>query len=320
MSLFSPLTPYYSLLKLVRPFNLAVLFITLYFLRLFILEPNFNKYGIAFTLHNMHFFLLVLSVVFICAGGYVINDYYDIRFDSVNKPHKQIVAKTISHEHANITYLIITLMGIAIGIYLSIYVQHWKLSAVHAIAVLLLFFYSYSYKKIALIGNFVVSFLTALSILAVAIFEPTLYYLKRPSDYYAAGICWFYILGISIFAFLLTMVREIVKDIEDMEGDGHFGARTVPVIWGINAAKGIASAFIFAVIGLLIYAVFQFEVQGKNIYMSYMLFLVLILIASQVLLFKATLKQQFAFISKLLKFNMLAGVCFMPLYYLIEFL
>ncbi len=113
--------------------------------------------------------------------------------------------------------------------------------------------------------------------------------------------------------------REVVKDIEDAEGDERFGARTVPVIWGTNAAKGVASSFIFTAIGLLVYAAIQLDDSVRMMNIVYMLMLVLFLITNQVLLFKATTRQQFAFISKLLKVTMVGGVCFMPFYCLIEF-
>ncbi len=305
--------------KLVRPVNLIILAATMYFVDSFIMQPNFNTYGIYFTLNAFQFFLLVFAAICICAGGYIINDYYDVEIDSINKPEKQIIGKQISPKQAFNVYLILSAIGLAIGVYLSIYIDFWKLVTIFIIAIFLLYFYSASFKGMPLLGNLIVAFLAGLSIILTIVYEPHLYRLARPSDYYIAELVTKYTLGISIFAFALTMVREIVKTMEDVDGDGREGAKTIAVAWGLPVARIVASVFIvFTIVALLYIQKFVFANEVGILY-YYILFLSLCLFGIAVHLFIAKTKQQFHLSSTLIKVVMVLGICLMPLYYLIQF-
>jgi len=306
-------------INILRPVNLIILALTLYFIDIFILQPNFTKYGLLFTLDEFHFFLLVLSTVLICGAGYIINDYFDVKTDAINKPHKQIVGKQISLTSAMRGYMLLTFTGLALGVYLSLHVGNWKLVTIHVIAVFLLYTYSASFKKVAILGNVIVALLTAISMLMIVAFEPHLYQLARPGDYYAAGVCMNMILAISILAFLFTMIREVIKDMEDVEGDKADGASTLPVRWGIRAAMIITGVIIAVTIAVLAWLFFQFQSENKNSYLIYFIVLISLLLGCFVLLVRAKTKQQFTLLSRYVKIAMLAGMCFMPLYFLIEF-
>ncbi|MBC8045593.1 MAG: geranylgeranylglycerol-phosphate geranylgeranyltransferase [Fimbriimonadaceae bacterium] len=305
--------------KLIRPVNLIILVLTQYFLNIFLLIPNFNTYGILFSLDAFHFFLLILSTVLICAGGNIINDYYDVKADAINKPDKQIVGKYISQKAALTGYWVITICGLLLGVYLAYKVGNIKLATVQGVCILLLYFYSYSYKRILLLGNLVVALLTALSILIIGVFEPHLYNLQREGDYYIAGLCWKYIIGISLFAFLLTLVREIIKDIEDMEGDNHIYVNSIPIAWGVNAAKGIICAILLSVIGLTGYIIFFGMLKGNTLYLNYAVVLMIILAYCFYIVIKAKEKKDFSFLSLLAKVCMLIGILFFPVYYFVNF-
>lgn len=291
----------------------------MYFVDIFILQPNFAKYGIEFTLDEFHFFLLVLSSVLICAGGYIINDYYDVNIDRINKPVKQIISKSITQQQAFNAYLILSFTGLAIGTYLSIKIDFWKLVTVFVIAIVLLYFYSASFKRTPLLGNIIVAFLAGLSIILILLFEPNLYELARPGDYYIAGICTRYILGISIFAYTLTMVREIVKDMEDVEGDKQFNARTMPIAWGLTTAKIISNFFLIITIAALGYLYLNVLDREENIYLYFLLTITIFLLFIGLRIMTAKTKKEFGLVSKLIKISMVAGICIMPVYYLITF-
>ena len=308
-----------SLLKLIRPVNLIMLALTQYFIDVFVLQPLFNKYGLIFTLTEFQFFLLVLSTGLICAAGYIINDYFDVKADAINKPDEVIIGKSISPQNAFNWYLVLTGIGLALGIYLSIVAGNWKLVTVHIICIFLLFAYSSSFKKVALLGNIIVALLIAISILMIGVFEPHLYNLAREGDYYIANLCWNIIFGLSLFAFLLTMVREIVKVMEDVRGDKEINARTIPIIWGMQTAKGMAAFFILATIGSAIYFFNKLETSSQNIYLVLLIVLIGLLLFTLFKLVSANQKKQFAQLSFLLKICMLVGICFLPLYYLLEF-
>lgn len=277
------------------------------------------KYGLPFTLNEFQFFLLVLATALICAGGYVINDYFDVQIDAVNKPDKQIIGKKIAPEKAFNFYLILTVFGLGLGVYLSLAIDYWKLVTIFVVVIALLYLYSIAFKRMVFIGNFIVALLTAISVIIVMLFEPSLYNLARPGDYYIAGLCTKYIMGISFFAFALTVVREIVKDIQDIEGDRKYNAKTLPVKYGARRTVLIAELFLLVTIGGLLYLNFTvFNIFG-NIYLIYILVLVAFLLFIGFRLFNAGTKKEYGVISTLLKISMVVGLGLMPLYYLLEF-
>ena len=306
-------------IQLLRPVNLLLLVLTQYCIDWFILQPNFLKYGLPFTLNEFQFFLLVLATALICAGGYVINDYFDVQIDAVNKPDKQIIGKKIAPEKAFNFYLILTVIGLGLGVYLSLAIDYWKLVTIFVVVIALLYLYSIAFKRMVFIGNFIVALLSAISVIIVMLFEPSLYNLARPGDYYIAGLCTKYIMGISFFAFALTVVREIVKDIQDIEGDRKYNAKTLPVKYGARRTVLIAELFLLVTFGGLLYLNFTvFNIFG-NIYLIYILVLVAFLLFIGFRLFNAGTKKEYGVISTLLKISMVVGLGLMPLYYLLEF-
>ena len=306
-------------LKLIRPINLLLLAATMYFIDAFVLQPNFNTYGITFTLTEFQFFLLVLSTVMICAAGYIINDYYDVEIDSINKPEKQIIGKYIKPQKAFTAYLILSGTGLAIGAYLSIAIDFWKLTTLFVIAIFLLYFYSASFKRTPLLGNIIVAFLAGLSVLLILFFEPSLYRLARPADYFIAGIVTKYIIGISVFAFTLTVVREIVKTMEDVDGDKKMGAKTIAVKWGMKTSKVISVIFLLFTISALLYILLQVLNSDNKVYFYYLNALNLFLLFIAFKIISAKTKVHYSGISTLVKVAMLIGICIMPLYYILEF-
>ncbi len=308
-----------AVIKLVRPVNLFLLGLTQYFVDIFILQPNFNTYGLHFTFDEFHFFLLVLSTLLICAGGYVINDYFDVQIDTVNKPSKVIIGKSVSKTQAFNIYMLLSFTGIALGAYLSLKADFWKLVTIHVIAMAILYFYSATFKRTPLMGNILVALMSALSILLILAFEPHLYYLERPGDFYIAGLCTRFITGISFFAFTLTMVREIVKTMQDVTGDRQFNARTITVAWGILPAKIIALVFILLTLGAFGYLYNTILDTAEPAYLIYIICMGLFLIFIGVRIVMAQHTLHYKRISLLVKLAMFAGICIMPLYYFLQF-
>lgn len=305
-------------IKLIRPVNIILLAITQYFIDIFILQPNFSKFGMYFSLNVFQFFLLVFSTCLICASGYVINDYFDVKIDAVNKPDRQIIGKYISPAKALNVYWILTGIAIAIALYLAISLHKIQLITVQGICIVLLWFYSVSYKKIPLLGNIIVASLAAISVLIIGVYEPHLYNLEREGDYYGAGLCWQLLLGIALFSFLLTLVREIIKDMEDYEGDKVYSVKSIPVAWGMRAAKIIAFSIMFLVIIISLIITSRVMHINKN-YLYYAAFIIIFFIYTGYLLLMALPKSDFTTLSLLIKLDMLAGIFVMPLYYFTQF-
>lgn len=207
---------------------------------------------------TVDFILLVLATVLITAGGYVINDYFDIKTDLINRG-KVIVGTKIPRRTAMVWHLILNLAGVAIGFYISWRSGYFMMGALFLIVSGLLYFYSASYKRQFLVGNIIVAVLTAAVPMLVALYEwPALYRYYAVNALIAPDVDFvlYWVGGFSLFAFLTTLAREVIKDIEDFEGDIAYGRNTVPVVLGIRASKILSIGLISLTIILLYLAWF----------------------------------------------------------------
>jgi len=173
---------------------------------------------------SLDFLILTMSTVFIAAGGYIINDYYDQKIDLINRPNKVVVGTKMRRRIAMLAHFLLSITGILLGFYLDI-----KIGAIHIFSSFCLWYYSNFLRRLPLIGNLVISFLTSLTILIVAV------YIERNEI-----LIFIY----SAFGFSIVLIREVIKDIEDFKGDAAYGVQSIPVLWGIRSAK----AFIYMVI------------------------------------------------------------------------
>jgi 4-hydroxybenzoate polyprenyltransferase len=224
---------------------------TMYFIRVFIIGEILGNNELALQMSELNFFLLVLSFVLIAAGGNIINDYFDVRADRINKPHRVIIGKHVKRRVAMISHIIFNVVGIGLGGYLAWEVGMWKLVILHLFASGSLWFYSVIFKREFLIGNIIVAILAALVPLSVGLFEIPLdiaaygqevqaYFLQLdpesdPMIFFK--ILYYFVLGFAGYAFFLTLVREIQKDMADIEGDRVVGCNTIPIVLGMKKAK-----------------------------------------------------------------------------------
>jgi 4-hydroxybenzoate polyprenyltransferase len=312
-----------AFLNLVRWPNLLIVAITMLLMRYAVIQPVISKINVELV-NGMggqvpmslqfpwyQFLILVVATLFITAGGYVINDYFDIKTDLINKG-KVIVGTKIPRRQAMMLHNVLNISGVAAGFYISWKAGYFWLGSLFLIVSGLLYFYSASYKRQFLIGNIIVALLTAMVPMLVVIFEwPALY------RYYAVhsvttpqlGIIFYWVGGFAIFAFLTTLIREIIKDIEDFEGDMAYGRNTIPVVTGTITARIISIFLITITIGLL-YIVWYFFLNDEItlIYISSVLVLPLLYVIYQ-LVISAT-KKQLHTASRLMKIVMIAGVVY----------
>jgi 4-hydroxybenzoate polyprenyltransferase len=195
-----------------------------------------------------HFSLIVFTTVIIAAGGYIINDYFDVHMDEINKPGKNIVGKIISGKSARVWFYIFSLTGTLTGLYVAIEISKPVIGLIPFFTAVSLFMYSSFYKRRFLSGNLIVALLCALSVLIVGLYEPEFY----PNFSF---LFWF-----AIPAFLLTMIREMIKDIEDIDGDELSQCKTVPIVLGINKTR------IIICILLIMNAAYLLYILSKNFY------------------------------------------------------
>ncbi|GAA4434150.1 geranylgeranylglycerol-phosphate geranylgeranyltransferase [Pontibacter saemangeumensis] len=238
------------------------------------------------------FLALTFSTVCIAAAGYIINDYYDVKIDAINKPERLLVGRIIRRRRAMFAHLVLSFAGVLIGGLLMV-----RVGLINLGAVLLLWGYSARLKKLPLIGNVAIALLSASMLLVVAVYDAML---NKTT------------LGYALFAFLISLIREIIKDIEDMKGDSSFDCRTLPIVLGMRGAKYILYPLIAAFMALLIASVLH--PSTPLLFDGYMLALVLAPSVWMVVkLARADRKADFTYLSNLNKLIMLLGILSMLL-------
>ncbi|MCX6181719.1 MAG: geranylgeranylglycerol-phosphate geranylgeranyltransferase [Bacteroidetes bacterium] len=305
-------------LKLIRWTNLVIIALLMAIVRLFIFEKGLQNSGLLFNLQfpESSFWILVASVVLIAAGGNVVNDIYDQEIDSINKPDKKIVGKHISETMAWVLFFLFSLSGVGMGYYLALEANDTSFTLFHLFTPLLLWIYAAQLKKSPVIGNLAIAVLAACVPLVQLTFEYGsmlfTYHDILDIDVYGNPLLFMpeWGLYLAVFAFLSTLIRELIKDIEDVEGDKKYGARTLPVIIGIVDVKKVVVILSMFFIALLYLALFQLSIFSKNtiVYFAYQSLSIALLVGSAMLkLVKANDKKDFEMLSKLWKLIMLAG-------------
>jgi 4-hydroxybenzoate polyprenyltransferase len=294
-------------LKLVRWPNLLMISVFQYLMRYALVAPILDYQEKGLIVSHLDFALLVLSCVFIAAGGYIINDIEDVKIDSINKESRVLINAKINADSANNLYMVLSFLGVAIGFYLTFVKEIKLIGMINLITAGLLYFYSTSYKCIPVLGNIIIALLTALLPLLVVLPEPA-----AMNDQAVLSFTGGYI----IFAFLMTLIRELIKDLEDKKGDAECGCKTLPVVVGNFAVKIITFLLIVVVIVLLILiqiATKQWESIIPFLYVS--LFIVLPLLYLCMLIIKSNVKDQFKKASVLTKLVMFTGILSMLVFY-----
>ncbi len=307
-------------LKIIRIPNLLIIVLTQYLLRICIIGTFYGINATRPSFGHFDFLLLVLSTVLIAAGGYVINDYFDAEVDKINRQDKRIIGEKISLESAYVYYWILTIAGILIGFYISFRVKYFLLGFIFIAIAMMLWFYTTRYQKTVLWGNLVISFLSAMVVLIVWLFE---FFALRanPVNYVNAmkqlGLISIVVGAYALFAFLVTLIRELIKDIEDIEGDKTCGYITLPVKAGIEKSKMVIMALTFLTILLLAFA--QYILYGMNLFLVFWYLLIAVQTLLLFLLFQvyeAGTKADYHFLSNTTKIVMVAGLLSMQLFYI----
>lgn len=301
----------YAFLKLIRYPNLLLIITT----QVLIKYGLFESFGITITLSGLGFLFLCVSTVCIAAAGNIINDVYDTETDRINKPHKRIIGKLISEKAALTAYIILTILGVGMGFYLSNMIGKPGLSAIFVIISALLYLYATYLKNIAVVGNIIVSALVATVIIVVGLFEllPAI----TPANRQTQSTIFSILLDYALFAFLVNWLREMVKDQEDINGDYNAGRKTLPILLG----KARANKVIF-IIGLIPVAGVIYYMYNYLFINNYAVLYALIFIVGPLLYFLVTLpgsktKPHYARLSLLLKLVLLFGLLSLGLYPLI---
>ena len=304
-------------LQLLRVGNLTFVAILLYVMEKWVATPLLQLEQFGELMPWWILTLLIVSVIGIAAGGYVINDYFDVKIDRINRPDNLVVTRIISRDAAMNLFYGLTAVGVIAGTVVAWWAHSWTLLFTYVVIPGLLWFYSASYKRMFLVGNLVVAFASAIVPLLVAIANADyLHHLYQNALAYSPIVGELYVWtgGFAIFAFLLTWVREIVKDIEDIEGDREMECRTLPIVWGDKVAKIIATLLLMAIAILIVYmlfAVLPFSHEWKSLPTRYVVFgLIVPILCSSVLLWAANNRTEYHRVQTIIKFAMFMGMLF----------
>ncbi len=208
--------------------------------------------NIPLALTDWQYGLLVLATISIAAGGYIINNIFDVETDTQNKPDNVIVGKFISETKAYNLYIGFTVIGVAIGFYLSNVIDKPSFASIFIVIAATLYFYATSLKQSLLIGNIIVAMLLSFSVIIIGLFD--LYPVTNQENRSVMGLLFSILLDYAIFAFIINFIREIVKDLQDVEGDSNQGMNTLPIAFGIkNTSKLVFGLSFIPVILILNY-------------------------------------------------------------------
>ncbi len=306
-----------KIIRLIRLPNLLIIVLTQFLLRHCLFAPFLYSGDTEVMSTLIDFSLLCLATILITSGGYVINDYFDVRIDEINKPSHLVVGKVISGRTAIKWHILLTSLGSMIGFYLAYRVRLLSFGLIFPFVGLLLWFYSAKYKRMLFWGNLIVALLSAMVVLIVYVFE--FFWLRLHPDIFAdliPDLFWVgrLFLAYTLFAFLVTFYREVIKDMEDVKGDARVGCRTIPIVFGMNASRWVVSGLtgltiILSGYGLLVLyhlslmTVFWYLLVTTLVPMFYLVYRA----------FRSNTPEEYHIMSNICKVIMVAGVLSMQL-------
>lgn len=326
-------------LQLIRYKNLLLVILTMYSVRAFYFQTFNSEVAVSTSLtEKIHFGILCFSIVLITAAGNIINDYFDVKADRINKPHRVIITKHIKKRWAIVLHWGFNIVAVLLGLYLSVILRNFSILIVQILAINLLWFYSMYFKKKAGIGNLLVSFLIAAVPLVSYVYLIQIGIVNTPpvntNTILNEGNCLYelrcihfwnnvflqgktYIILLLFFAFTLNMSREIIKDILDMKGDKLINAQTIPHFIGERNSANIA-AIILACAPILFTGIFLTFIQEELlVHLTVLLPIVLSLIFNTIsvaLLLISVERKRLILAEKMIKLSMLCGVL-IPFYW-----
>ena len=306
-----------DIMRLVRWSNLLFLLALIWLMENWIAVPILAKLGFGELLPWYILWLIGAGIVLIAAGGYVVNDYFDVKIDRINRPDALIVTRSVSKPTAMRLSISLSVVGAICGIAASGLLRSMTLAIIFVMVPGLLWFYSSSYKRLLIIGNLTIAILAALPPLVVALanvaqlkllYAAILPYTSLEQDLFA------WLGGFALFAFLLTWMRGIVKDMQDQMGDRELECHTLPIVWGELWTKIFVTVLMvltLAIIGHLWWHVLPFDRSWTSLSTRYIaLGIVTPLCCSLWLLWSAKIPSDYKTCQQVIKFTMLIGMLY----------
>lgn len=304
-------------LKLVRWPNLLFILLTQVLFFYGVVEPVLFNGVYMPREFRILFYLLCLASILIAAAGYIINDYFDLNIDLVNKPARMVVDKTVSRRWAIFLHMFFSMAGILISFYIGLQSNNWFIGFANIVCVVVLWFYSTTFKKKLLSGNILISMLTAWTVLVVYFFAHN--YMGGLFREQTTAAASHKLLRLALlytsFAFIITLIREVVKDVEDMEGDRKYGCRTMPIVWGVEFSKVFVSIWMIILLALLLIVLFYILQFSMWVPAAYNFLLIIVPAAYALfLLMKSKTSPEFGRLSTWIKVVIFTGILSMILF------
>ncbi len=291
-------------LKLIRYQNLLMLA----FMQLIFRFGFFKLQNVSLALTDWQYGLLVLATVCIAAGGYIINNIFDVATDYENKPDDVIVGKSISETNAYNLYLGFTIIGVALGFYMSNLINKPSFASIFIVIAITLYLYATNWKQNLLIGNIIVALLLSFSVLIIGIFD--LYPATNQENRPFMGLLFSILLDYAIFAFIINFIREIIKDLEDVKGDQYYGMNTLPIVFGTQKTTklvfGLSLIPIICILNYINTNLFHYNLYFGTLYG--IVFVLAPLIYFTIKTWSATNKNDFHHLSRILKWILFFGI------------
>lgn len=296
-----------SILHLIRYKNLLMVFLSMFLTKYFLIESFISTP----LLSDIDFIILTISILLITMGGYLINDIYDIESDKINKPDKVYITTIISIKNGQFLYFLTSITGLILGFYLSVNKNLNHLSGYFIVTVIILFVYTKILKKLPLIGNVIVALLVSLPIFLVYEFDHSMISIKDIFDnLFLSIIIFFYLL----FAFLTTLIREIIKDLQDIKGDNKLKLKTLPIMIGKKRTINFL-IFLSFLLQLLLLLVLIDSFKNDQYLILFFLITLSLLVAYLIYKLRVPFKNnQYQLLSSLMKIIMLVGVLSMTVF------
>ncbi|GAA4324475.1 geranylgeranylglycerol-phosphate geranylgeranyltransferase [Pontixanthobacter gangjinensis] len=289
-------------LKLIRAGNLVFIALCMFLIKYGLFEP----FEVAITLNLFGFSMLVLAVVSVAASGYVINDIFDVPADLKNKPDRTFINKDISEKAAYRLFFILNIIGVGLGFYLSNMIGKPGFSAFFIFGSAILYIYNSQLQQTILVGNILVSIIVGLIPVGVGLYDllPAI----TPENQQTQSVIFSILIDYSIFAFLVNLLREIVKDQQDMDGDYNAGYKTLPIGLGKKRTNKILFLAGLLPLGFLLFYIYQYLFEHIYAVVYALFLLVAPLLFFQVNIWSAEKKSEYARLSLVLKFVLFFGL------------
>jgi 4-hydroxybenzoate polyprenyltransferase len=294
-----------SFLTLIRLPNVIFIFLTQILVYHFIIIP-YNQEQTTLNTHGDYFYyLLALSTTLVAAAGYIINDYFDTKIDEINKPRRVTVEKVFKRRTIMVLHIVLNLIAFGMALYLCFKIKHPRLLLIHLASILILLSYSAKNKRQAFFGNLLIALLSALSVLTPMFYAQISLSNKSLIVQYGFFYCF--------FAFMLTWIREIIKDLEDIKGDKLDGCKTMPIVYGIQFSKRV----LFVLLGITLLGATYFFLNCSAYYSLFNWIFILSILPALVYLgfwmYKSNKHRDYKVGSRIVKIIIFVGIIYLCL-------